>query len=355
MIKERVSVERRDVLRVQLLEWYVAHRRDLPWRRADDAYAVWISESMLQQTRVETVIPYFERFLGRFPTARALAEADVDEVLALWSGLGYYSRARRLHVAARAILERHEGEFPRTRADAESLPGVGAYTAGAVLSIAYGLDEPLVDGNVQRVLARWFAVEGVVTKAGPRREIAGLAAALVEGVSDPGSWNQALMELGATVCLPGDPRCGSCPVMSECTARSRGVQTALPELPARPTPIDVELEVFLVQDRGRVLLRRREEGGRMAGLWELPTREVAADELRLFPAELELSLLQREEAGEFRHSITKHRILARVLRAVPGVDELPEGWAWFKPSELKGMGLTGMTSKALALGRDRSR
>jgi len=350
-----VSVDHRDALRAQLLAWYAAHRRDLPWRRTDDAYSVWISESMLQQTRVETVIPYFERFLKRFPTVEALAEADIDEVLASWSGLGYYSRARRLHAAAREIQDRHDGEFPQTRDEAEGLPGVGSYTAGAVLSIAYGLDEPLVDGNVRRVLARWFAVEGVVTKAEPRREIEGLAAALVGGVNDPGSWNQALMELGATVCLPKDPRCDSCPVMTECRARARGLERTVPELPVRPTPIDVELEMFLVHDHGRVLLRRRDEGGRMAGLWELPTREVAAAEQRLFPAELELELLQREEVGELRHSITKHRIRARVLRAVPGRDELPEGWAWFERSEIEALGVTGMTSKALTLGRARSR
>ena len=161
----RVLGEDRDVpdseLHAPVLDWYAAHQRDLPWRHTRDPYRIWLSETMLQQTRVETVIPYFERFLKRFPTVEALAEADIDEVLARWSGLGYYSRARRLHAAAREIQDRHDGEFPQTRDEAEDLPGVGSYTAGAVLSIAYGLDEPLVDGNVRRVLARWLF--GVVT------------------------------------------------------------------------------------------------------------------------------------------------------------------------------------------------
>ena len=352
--QERLSVERRAALREQLLAWYALHKRDLPWRRSDDPYAVWISESMLQQTRVETVIPYFARFIERFPTLGELATAHVDEVLALWSGLGYYSRARRLHAAAKEVVERHGGEFPRARSEAESLPGVGAYTAGAVLSIAYGLEEPLVDGNVQRVLARWFVVEGVVTKAGPRRELEGLAASLVDGVGDPASWNQALMELGATVCLPREPRCKGCPVRAECEGRARGVQSELPELPQRPKTVDVELEIFLVQEGGRVLLRKRGAGGRMAGLWELPTRELSSGSALLFPEDLEVALLGREEVGELRHTITKHRITARVQRASFGGVEMPPEWAWFEERQLEELGLTGMSAKALTLGRGRS-
>ena len=306
---------------------------------------------MLQQTRVSTVIPYYERFIERFPSVRALAASEIDEVLGLWSGLGYYSRARRLHAAAVQLVEEHGAEFPRERRAAEALPGVGAYTAGAVLSIAYGLEERLIDGNVQRVLARWFAVEGVVTKAGPRRFIEEMAGALVDGVGDSGSWNQALMELGATVCLPQDPKCESCPVFGECEAQARGLQGALPELAPKPAPIDVELEVFVVSDRGRVLLRKRGEEGRMAGLWELPTREIAIDEPRLFPLELEVHLLRGEEVGSIRHSITKHRIQARVLSADLGVRELPPEWAWISRAELEDLGLTGMTSKALSKAR----
>ena len=349
--EESLSVERREVLWGQLLAWYAEHRRDLPWRRETDPYAVWISESMLQQTRVSTVIPYYERFLKRFPSASALAAAEVDEVLGLWSGLGYYSRARRLHAAAVQLVKEHGAEFPKERRAAEALPGVGAYTAGAVLSIAYGLEERLIDGNVQRVLARWFAVEGVVTKAGPRRIIEEMASALVDGVGDPGSWNQALMELGATVCLPQAPSCEDCPVSSECAAKARGLQSVLPELAAKPTPIDVELEVFVVSDRGRVLLRKRSEDGRMAGLWELPTREVATEEPLLFPLEVEADLLRSAEVGSIRHSITRHRIQARVLRADLGGIELPPRWAWFSRAELEALGLTGMTSKALAKAR----
>ena len=349
--QENLAVERRDALWGQLLAWYAAHRRDLPWRRVEDPYAVWVSESMLQQTRVSTVIPYYERFIERFPTVQALAESDIDEVLGLWSGLGYYSRARRLHAAAVLVVDEHQAEFPRSRPEAEALPGVGAYTAGAVLSIAYGLEERLIDGNVQRVLARWFAVEGIVTKSGPRRFIEQMAGELVDGVGDPGSWNQALMELGATVCLPREPHCDRCPVRAVCDARARGMESALPELAPKPAPIEVELEVFVVMDQGRVLLMRRSEEGRMAGLWELPTREIGLEEPRLFPFELEAHLLRGAEIGFIKHSITKHRIQARVLSADLGVRELPEGWAWISQSELEGLGLTGMTLKALKKAR----
>jgi A/G-specific adenine glycosylase len=337
------------------LEWYAVHKRELPWRRARDAYAVWISEAMLQQTRVEAVVPFYERFMRRFPSVEALAEAEVEEVLGAWSGLGYYSRARRLHAAAAVIVELHGGKFPSGRAEAEALPGVGSYTAGAVLSIAHGLEEWLVDGNVRRVLARWFAVEGVVTKAGPRREIEELAAALVAGVGDPGAWNQALMELGATLCLPRRPRCGECPVASVCRARALGVESVLPELPARPQAVAVELEVFLVEEGGRVLLRRRAEDGRMAGLWELPTREVTAGEGLLFSLEVGVEFIRCVELGELRHSITRHRIRARVISASVGSSGLPQGWAWVERGEVEGLGATGMTLKALRMGSTRAR
>ena len=202
--------ERRS-LRSTLLRWYRKNRRDLPWRRTADPYAVWVSEIMLQQTRVETVLPYYARFLERFPDASRLADATEDDVLASWSGLGYYRRARALHQGARVVMERHDGKLPRDPADLRRLPGVGRYTAGAIASVAFGLPEPILDGNVRRVLARIFAVDGVrLGPAAEERELWGLAASLVQG-SAPGDLNQALMELGALICTPRAPACPACP------------------------------------------------------------------------------------------------------------------------------------------------
>ncbi|MBM3975798.1 MAG: hypothetical protein FJ299_02270, partial [Planctomycetes bacterium] len=215
-----------------LCAWFDRAQRDLPWRRTRDPYAIWISEAMLQQTRVETVIPYWRRFLERFPDLRALAAAPEDSVVAAWSGLGYYRRARALREAARALVERHAGGFPRTRDAWLALPGVGPYTAGAVLSIAFDEPEPLVDGNVLRVFARLFAIAEPIDRPATVKRIWARAAELVprrpRGATRPRNWNQALMELGATVCLPREPNCGECPVRAHCAARAAGRTAELP-------------------------------------------------------------------------------------------------------------------------------
>lgn len=219
--------------RAALLAYFDAHRRDLPWRRrAHDPYAVWVSEIMLQQTRVETVIPYYERFLERFPTPRALADAPLDAVLASWSGLGYYRRARMLHEGARAVVREHQGALPADAAALRALPGIGAYTAGAIASIAFGLREPLVDGNVERVLARVLALGGDPRAAATKKRLWTAARALADDPR-PGDVNQALMELGATVCTPVSPRCLLCPLRAQCAARAAGDPERYPEKPAR--------------------------------------------------------------------------------------------------------------------------
>jgi A/G-specific adenine glycosylase len=252
-------------LRRRLLEHYDRHRRDLPWRRETDPYRIWVSEVILQQTRVETAIPFYRRWMERFPTLEALAGADREEVMAAWSGLGYYRRARHLHEAARVVRDRSGGDLPSEARDLRSLPGVGPYTAGAVASIAFGRREPAVDGNARRVLSRLFDLDR--TSAA---EIEGLARVLVPS-DRPGDFNQALMELGATVCRPRVPECARCPVEALCLARRRGTVRRRPSTrrPERVPVFEVGTAV-LSSGQGRLLLARRPEEGLLGGTWEFP-------------------------------------------------------------------------------------
>ena len=262
-----------EVLRRSLLDFFDTRARDLPWRRTDDPYAVWVSEVMLQQTRVETVLPYYEEWLQRFPDVDALADAEADEVLKAWEGLGYYRRARFLHRAAAVVRERHAGRLPDSVDELRELPGVGDYTAGAVASIAFGEVVPAVDGNARRVLARLFDLP----EPSPTR-LRSLAGSLVDR-ERPGDFNQALMELGATVCTPRAPECASCPVRTQCLARVRGTVAERPAPGGRRKVRNVELGVaVLVDAAGRVLLRRRPEEGLLGGMWECPSREVREGE-----------------------------------------------------------------------------
>jgi A/G-specific adenine glycosylase len=326
-----------------LLAWYEGAARDLPWRRTSDPYAIWISEAMLQQTRVETVIGYWTRFLEAFPTVGDLAAAEEETVLAAWSGLGYYRRARSLHAAAREVVERHGGAFPREHAAALALPGVGPYTAAAVLSIAHDASLPLVDGNVERVFARRFLLEEAAGSPGLQRAAWALAAHLVPAPF-AGTWNQALMELGATVCTPRAPRCSECPWTRSCAARRADRAQELPAPKLKPAQRDVELELAWIHDGARLLLERRPQEGRMAGMWQLPTRELTATDL--FPSRFGAHLGLGDELGRLRHGITSHRIQGRILAGRPPA-RLPVNWAWFPPGRLAELPLTGMTKKAL--------
>jgi A/G-specific adenine glycosylase len=253
-------------LRQRMLAWYATSARELPWRvreGAPDPYAVWVSEVMLQQTRVEVVGGYFSRWMERLPTLEALAAAPQDEVLKLWEGLGYYSRARNLHRAARLAVERHGG-VPDDADAFAMLPGVGAYTRGAVASIAFGRREPAVDGNTRRVLARWLNASRP-----PERELRELAAALVaEGA--PGDFNQAMMDLGSEVCRPRAPRCGSCPVEELCSARRHGREEEVPSPIRRPPPRLEPTGVAVARQEGRLLVVRLPANGRLGGTWGLP-------------------------------------------------------------------------------------
>src|SRR3984885_378655 len=236
-----------------LLGWFRTFQRDLPWRQNKDPYRIWLSEIMLQQTRVAAVIPYYETFLERFPTIRALAEAPEQEVLRLWSGLGYYSRARNLQRAARQIVATHGGEFPRTAEEALALPGIGSYTAAAILSIAFGAKHAVLDGNVARVLARLDAIEGDLREKGRWRSLQKAADKLLDPKS-PSDWNEAMMELGAMVCTPRAPQCLLCPVAEFCRARRRGLTDVIPERRKKRETVEVTLAAAVLLDgNGRTL------------------------------------------------------------------------------------------------------
>ena len=263
-------------VRTALLRWYGRHQRKLPWRRTDDPYAIWISEVMLQQTQVQTVIPYWRRFLERFPDVEALASASLPDVLVLWSGLGYYSRARALQRAAQIIAADHGGKLPSTAEHLRTLPGFGRYTAGAVASIAFGERTPAVDGNVARVLSRVFLVDEPTGTSARERRIWALAGALVQG-ERPGHLNQALMELGAVVCRSRNPVCLLCPIRSHCKALHLGRVAQIP--PPRPRPVKTMLRfaVAVWRSKGRFLVARRPDEGLFGGLWELPCAALTSD------------------------------------------------------------------------------
>jgi len=307
-----------------LLRWYRAHRRDLPWRRTSDPWAIWVSEVMLQQTRVETVLRYWGSFLERFPTPASLAAADEQEVLSAWAGLGYYRRARNLRLAAGEVVQRYGGRVPASPESFSALPGVGDYTAGAVLSIAFDQTLPAVDGNVARVLARLHRLETEPGSAAHRGRLRELAGELVRG-GQAGEWNQALMELGALVCVPAGPRCDRCPVQGCCEAHRAGVEATLPR-PKRRARVRAERLVAgaLIDSAGRLLLARRPEGGLLAGMWELPgavrTPSVPAEHAlrRALSTRIgvEIAAAAVEPLGRVRHLFTHRRWDVRVFRCL---------------------------------------
>jgi len=300
------------LLRARLLSWYEDARRDLPWRRTSDPYAIWISETMLQQTRVDTVIPYYRRFLREFPTVALLAEAPAEQVLALWSGLGYYRRARMLHAAAKRIEREHGGSLPSNLEELRRLEGVGAYTAGAVASIAFGRRAAVVDGNVARVLARLFAVEEDIRSARGSARVWRLAEQLVpHGDGDPGDWNQALMELGATVCSPRDPKCESCPVQKHCQGRARGIAARLPRVASKRPPKAVRRAAIVLASTGAVLLARRRTDALFGGLWEPPSVD---GEMSTLAARLGVDEGALTHVGEVVHVLSHRRMTVDVAR-----------------------------------------
>lgn len=347
-----------DPIRHLLLDWYRRHARALPWRQDRDAYRVLVSEVMLQQTRAATVIPYYERFLGAFPNVEALAAASVEEVLTQWSGLGYYARARRLHAAAGQIVAR--GSFPRSVAELKTLPGVGAYTAAAVASIAFGEAVAVVDGNVERLAARLLALPGDPGRGPGRHRVRRLAAALLEP-GRPGDSNQAMMELGATVCTARAPRCGRCPLISQCRARSSGRPEDFPRRrPGRRSQRQRRL-VVVVWRGGRFLLARNHDRETvLGGLWEFPwvPREGGrSDWEAALGGAFGGSWSIGARLGRARHAITYRSLeldvwMANVLAPVGEVAEgTDQDLAWLTPEEIATRPTTSMVSKVLRCAR----
>jgi A/G-specific adenine glycosylase len=316
-----------------LLQWYAAGHRDLPWRRIHDPYRIWISEIMLQQTRAQAVIPYYERFLGRFPTMESLAAAEEEQVLALWSGLGYYSRARNLRRAAQRMVAR--GGFPRDFEGLRALPGIGDYTAAAIASIAFGLPHVVVDGNVLRVVARVENDAADIGSPHTRERFRAIAQGWLDE-KNAGAFNQAIMELGATVCLPRNPQCAVCPLAARCKALREGTAAQLPVKLRRVEPIKVEGVLLIVRKGAQVLLRQREaDARRMAGFWDLPE-----------PANLP-GARTGKCFGEIRHSITHHRYTLQVAAATVKTPRGP--FEWFDAGKLREVPLSTTARKALAL------
>jgi len=314
------------------MSWYERNQRRLPWRETRDPYRIWISEIMLQQTRVATVLPYYERFLEAFPDVGRLAAASEEELLEVWGGLGYYSRARNLLRAARAIAQ--QGRFPDSYDSWRKLPGVGPYTAAAVASIALDAPYATVDGNVVRVVSRVSADAGDIGSTSGRARLEKAANRLLDR-ERPGIFNQAMMELGATVCLPKLPACGVCPVAAFCAARRAGLEHVLPRTFKRSNPVTVAKTLLLVRRNGRFLARQRGAASRqLAGFWELPE---AGD----VPAARHTGVL-----GKFRHSITSTEYKVTVVDAT--VARIPRGFQWVAEGG-NGFPLTTMTRKALRL------
>jgi A/G-specific adenine glycosylase len=343
-----------EAMRHKLLRWYDQAARDLPWRRTCDPYAVWVSETMLQQTRVETVIPYYERFLRRFPTLEALAEAEEDEVLSHWSGLGYYRRARLLHAGAREVVARYGGKVPEQVQDRRALPGVGRYTAGAIGSIAFDKPEPVVDGNVTRVLARLYGIDTPMGTARTTKRLWDEAARLVSG-QRPGAFNQALMELGATVCSPRRPRCEVCPLATDCYAYTNGHVEALPVVRARKAPSVVNLVAVVAtcgrgSDRAVWLVRSQER--LFGGLWGLPTvqRDGAqvGDALAALHAAGISARVRPRPSARIEHVLTHRRLQVDVFRATGADARASDTRRRFTATALEEVGVSALTRKLLA-------
>ena len=273
----------------RLLDWYDRSRRDLPWRQDRDPYRIWVSEIMLQQTRVEAVIPYYQRFLQRFPTLRALAEAPEEEVLSYWQGLGYYSRVRNLQQGVREVLSRYGGTVPQTPEAVKKLPGVGDYTAGAILSIAHNKPHPAVDGNVLRVISRLHRIEDPIEQSRTRKRVEQLVQELMDRTERYGDFTQALMELGALVCTPRSPRCPDCPWLQSCAAARDGVQGELPKKKTAEPPRQVQVYTGILIAEGKVLAVRRPDTGLLAGMWQFPASEGLTPGLH--SSELQAALL----------------------------------------------------------------
>lgn len=327
-----------------LLGWYQEQARPLPWRKNPDPYTIWVSEIMLQQTRVETVLPYFERWMQRFPNVKALAEASLQEVLVAWEGLGYYTRARNLHRAAQIVVRELNGTIPSHVAQLRKLPGIGQYTAAAIASIAFGQNVAALDGNIRRVLARLFDVTEPVQSASGEKKLWTLAQAhLPHGRA--GDYNQALMDLGATICTPKAPDCRRCPLKEFCLAYARGVQEERPVLKRRSSLPHYTVTAAVIQQNGKTLIARRPPRGLLGGLWEFPGGKLQDGETlveclkREICEELQMEIDVLHSLGVYRHAfthfkITLHAFQCTIRQGEPRPCEASEV-RWVTPDELR--------------------
>ncbi|GAK10320.1 A/G-specific adenine glycosylase [Geomicrobium sp. JCM 19038] len=318
-----------------LVDWYESEQRDLPWRRSRDPYRIWISEVMLQQTRVDTVIPYYENFLKKFPTLPALANAHEDEVLKAWEGLGYYSRARNLHGAVKEIAASYDGVVPNDPDKFRELKGVGPYTGGAVMSIAYDFKEPAVDGNVMRVLSRVLYITEDISKQKTRKQFEEHVREYLE-MTEPSKFNQALMELGALICKPKKPDCEQCPVSKLCLAREKGVVEQLPIKAKKAKPKDQQVSCAVIVDENeRVLIEQRPKEGLLAGLWQFPAVLGHANDLSsVLHDQYKLDLPLQKESDVFKHVFSHLKWEVSVYTGTIATEEEHQG-VWVNKHEFQ--------------------
>jgi A/G-specific adenine glycosylase len=332
---------------VKLVTWFEQNARDLPWRRSNDPYAVWVSEIMLQQTQVATVIPYFERWMRAFPTVQSFAAAPREGTLKLWEGLGYYTRVANAQRAAGEIVAKHGGRFPSKFEDILALPGIGRYTAGAISSIAFGQPRPILDGNVIRVLTRLFAIAGDPREKSVNARLWELAEKLVstKGI-DPSKLNQALMELGALVCLPRQPQCDKCPVRGYCVAFRDGKVAMYPATAKRESATQRRFIALVVKEQGKFLVRRRADGVVNAGLWEFPNLEIPVTTKNPMSLAAPFEITSAAPFLSFRHSITRYRILLEAFHATRPEGTKSDG-VWKTMSQMKRLPFTAAHGRIL--------
>jgi len=330
----------------KLLDWYDLNQRDLPWRKIHNPYHTFVSEMMLQQTQVKTVLPYYGKFIQELPDWKALARAPEEKVLKLWEGLGYYRRARNLRAAAQKVVGDYKGRLPDTHEEILKLPGVGPYSAGAILSIAFQKPYPLVDGNVIRVFSRLFLLRGNLKSGAGLKKVWALAEKWIHP-RRPGDHNQALMELGATVCSTENPQCLLCPLMSLCGAAKNGVQDNFPETEKPKENVEVHVAVLLAEKNGRILARKRPEGERwLKGMWEFPSCEGETFEKALRRLEKQWKVKARRTAlMEVKHQITHHKIRMRLYPTLKTGSTKPTGARWVTPKELNSLPFSSAQNK----------
>jgi A/G-specific adenine glycosylase len=356
VLPERVNDETVvSTIRRELLEWYRLNKRDLPWRKVRDPYKIWVSEIMLQQTRVDTVIPYYERFIERFPDPWTLASAPEEEVVKAWEGLGYYSRVRNFHSAVKEVVASYGGKVPDDSEMISKLKGIGSYTAGAILSIAYGKKVPAVDGNVMRVFSRLFAIEDDIASSKTRKKMEAIAWRLVPD-DVPGDFNQALMELGALICTPSSPQCLFCPIRPACDAFERGLERTLPRKKKQKPPKREHVAFARFMSGGKLLLEKRSEVGLLAGMWGLPTIKVpkgasALRTIKKFCDENGIPATNYLVEGAFEHVFSHRHWCVTVVRVeVQNPDFLLlEGWVWLDERELDTKPISNVYRKAFRL------